>query len=171
MSQNGFYNESNNGKGGNYSHGGSTPQGANAQAKPPAVEIGSFYKDGKIQPDLFDKKAKKIADSFCGNKFSGVKSTQIRKIYDEVKRFERLLEINENSWEEQLPYIKMIKSKTSYAVARAKKEKSNAPYYENLGEFIKEGIELIENKKDYQVFLALFEAVYGFYYENKPDDK
>ena len=64
----------------------------------------------------------------------------------------------------------MIKSKVHYATARAKKDKKNdAIYYDNLCDFISEGIELIKSPQDYHVFVSLFEAVYGFYYEKRPD--
>ena len=67
----------------------------------------------------------------------------------------------------------MIKSKVHYTVARSKKngKKEDSIYYDNLRGFISEGIDLIKSPKDYQVFVALFESVYGFYYENRPDVK
>jgi len=113
--------------------------GYNAPRNPPPVqpvkpvEIDGFYTDdGNPKKELFDKKAKDIADSIVG-----VSATQLRRIYDEVKRFEQI--ISQENWSSQYPYILMIKSKTRYAVAKA--------------------------TKDYHVFLALFEAVYGFCYE------
>lgn len=146
-------------------------------------KINSFYISGtkNIRPDLFNEFAEKIANSLA--KISpnpkktdqpyrnGVTSTQLRKLFDEVKRYERLI-INDEikNWEAQYPYIKMIKSKVHYATARAKKDKKNdAIYYDNLCDFISEGIELIKSAQDYHVFVSLFEAVYGFYYEKRPD--
>ena len=77
---------------------------------------------------MFDSVALNVAKSFKGkNKIGkdiGVTSTQLRRIFDEVKRFEQILSLQENQWEKQLPYIKMIKSKVAYSVARAAKQKS-----------------------------------------------
>ena len=146
-------------------------------------KINSFYISGtkNIRPDLFNEFAEKIANSLA--KISpnpkktdqpyrnGVTSTQLRKLFDEVKRYERLI-INDEikNWDAQYPYIKMIKSKVHYATARAKKDKKNdAIYYDNLCDFISGGIELIKSPQDYHVFVSLFEAVYGFYYEKRPD--
>lgn len=148
-------------------------------------KIVSFYKSNSkdVREDLFDEFAIKVANSLSKvsenpknpNKpfRNGVTSTQIRKIFDEVKRYERLL-INEDekSWKKQLPYIKMINSKVHYAVARAKKNASkDSIYYDNLQAFISEGISLIKCQQDYHIFVALFESVYGFYYEKRPDLK
>ncbi len=142
---------------------------------PEAVKIQTFYKtDGKtINPDLFDGTAKKVALSFKGTdrngKDIGVTSTQLRRIFDEVKRFEQILTLQENQWEKQLPYIKMIKSKVAYSVARASKQKSaEKGVYKNLESFISSGIDLIKTQEDYHVFVNLFEAAYGFYYELAP---
>lgn len=149
-------------------------------------KIESFYEQGTddVRPDLFNEVAEKIAKSFAtvekyetdrGTKEnrSGITSTQLRRLFDEVKRYETLIDDDSpESWKEQYPYIKMIRAKTRYTVARAKRrDAKNAKYYDNLSLFISEGIGLIQKAKDYHVFVSLFEAVYGFYYENRPDLK
>lgn len=145
---------------------------------PDPVKIKNFYEpDGKtVLVDLFDTKAQEVADSFIGKdrqgKTTGVSATQLRRIFDEVKRFEQILLSSSGQWEEQFPYIRMIKSKTAYSVARAKKGKpaAAAKLYENLQEFIFSAIDLIKNEQDYHVFVSLFEAAYGFYYGRGPKD-
>lgn len=152
-------------------------------------ELKSFYKkdsNGKkvIDPDLFDKTAESIAASFYGKKqdrngreiIEEISITQLRRLFDEVKRFQKILETANGAeeaacWEAQLPYIKMIKSKVRYTVARMKESKPNLhKYYENLSNFISQAIDLIKDKEDYLVFSSLFEAVVGFYYEHAPDN-
>lgn len=142
---------------------------------PKSVEISSFYKnDGKtIREDLFDNVAKSVAESFKGKNKKGfdigVTSTQLRRIFEEVKRFEQLLLSSDNQWEKQLPYIRMIKSKVAYTVARASKQKSEEKgVYKNLEVFISSCINLIQKQEDYHIFVNLFEAAYGFYYELAP---
>lgn len=143
--------------------------------KPNPVKITTFYKENEVDPDLFDKKALEVAQSFVGKNAKGydvgVTSTQLRRIFDEVKRFEQLLQVGENQFAKQLPYIKMIKSKVAYSVARAVKGKSDAKcVYDNLSYFIKSSIDLIKTETDFHVFVSLFEAAYGFYYELAPKD-
>jgi CRISPR-associated protein Csm2 len=141
---------------------------------PPAVSIGGFYAEGKnVKTDLFDKTAEAVANSFVGKnqgRSFGVSKTQLRRLFDEVKRFEQNLDGTEDAWKKQFPYIRMIRSKVSYNLARAK-EKSKADeakVYDNLAAFITECIGLIKDEMDYHVFVALFEAAYGFYYEKNP---
>lgn len=141
----------------------------------PAVEIKEFYTQGTQtpKPDLFDATAEKVAESLVGKdrrgNSIGVSSSQLRRIFDEVKRFEQILSMPDAKWEEQLPYIKMIKSKVAYSVARAAKNKADEKgVYSNLEKFISSSINLIKTEKDYHVFVSLFEAAYGFYYEKAP---
>lgn len=144
---------------------------------PAPVKIETFYKaDGKtVDENLFDSMALNIAKSFKGKNKKGqdigVTSTQLRRIFDEVKRFEQILTLQENQWGKQLPYIKMIKSKVAYSVARAAKQKSEEKgVYKNLEHFISSGIDLIKTQEDYHIFVNLFEAAYGFYYELAPSN-
>jgi CRISPR-associated protein Csm2 len=134
----------------------------------PPVTIASFYKDGTKTPKdgLFAETAREIAKSFYVNDSIHVSKTQIRRIFDEVKRFERILDISEDLWEAQKPYIKMIDSKVSYAVARAIEKNRNAENaYKNLQSFLTQCIAKVNDAEDFRVFVSLFEAVYGFYYE------
>ena len=154
---------------------------------PNDAKVNCFYQtDGKtLLPHLFDTEAEKIARTFWGDKQKikdgkplfnkqgepimekhGVTSTQLRKFFDEVKRYDRLLSMPNQSWEKQEAYIRMLKSKVAYAVARVKGDKK---YYEHLSEFVNSGINCVKNADDYHVFTALFEAIYGFYYEHAPD--
>jgi CRISPR-associated protein Csm2 len=139
------------------------------------VIIRSFYKDDHktIDPELFDSKAKEVAKSFIGNDDRGypigVSSSQLRRLFDEVKRFEQILLLSTDQWDKQLPYIKMIKSKVAYSVARAAAKKdSDKAVYKNLEKFISSSIDQIKKEQDYHVFVSLFEAAYGFYYELAP---
>ncbi len=168
------YNQSYGNKG-SWNGGGQKNQFEDKSETPEPVRIKSFYKeDGKtLREDLFDTTAKNVAQSFVGkNKRGseiGVTSTQLRRIFDEVKRFEKVLQFSDSGWENQLPYIKMIKSKVAYSVARAAKQKSEEKgIYKNLEAFVSSGIDLIKTQKDYETFVNLFEAAYGFYYELAP---
>jgi CRISPR-associated protein Csm2 len=142
----------------------------NRNSLPELPPIGSFYADdGKVKKELFDKFAQNITNSIFG-----VTGTQLRRIFDEVKRYDMILEMTPNRYRELEAYIHMIKSKISYNSARAiKKLKSDdengKKAYKNLSKFISEGIDLVRNVEDYHIFVSLFEAVYGFYYEKSPN--
>ena len=135
-----------------------------------------FYTEGNtVNPDLFDGIAENIAKGFVvkdrSNRPCGVARTQMRRLYDEVKRFEQNLDGTPEKWNKHYPYIRMIKSKLSYNITRAKeKNRDSTSGYDNLSRFITDGIQQVNNENDYRVFVALFEAVYGFYYEESPKE-
>ena len=126
------------------------------------------FKDGKVYAELFGKNAEDIAGNFCIERGrEGVSITSLRRIFDEAKRFQQVL--TDDNFAEHLPYIKMIKSKTAYTVARQIKQKGSlATQYNSLREFISWGLDQVVNKKTYDIFISLFEAVYGYYYDLAP---
>jgi len=133
-------------------------------------------KEKPLNPALFDGIAKSIAESLVAGKDRygkpcGVGRTQMRRLYDEVKRFEQNLDGKEEKWREQYPLIRMIKSKLSYNITRAiEKSRDSEAGYKNLSRFITDGIDQVTNEEEYRNFTALFEAVYGFYYEKSPKE-
>lgn len=122
-----------------------------------------------IAKDLLDVKAmeyaKKLVSKDQNRKFIAVPRSQLRRLFNEVKRLERKLDMNMAKWEQVYPLIKMLKSKTSYAVARAKDRDRNNPCYDQLLSFITDAVDSINNIKEFKAFCLLFESVYGFYYQ------
>jgi CRISPR-associated protein Csm2 len=157
--------------------------GQSYSSVPKYEPIKTFYigegKDKTIRPELFDKVARNIALSFVSVSAGKgeITSTQLRKIYDEVKRFEQLIKTVKNGWNEQKPYIRLIKSKILYQATRAKnkssKDRDLINAYDNLVAFLNEGIDFTtaskDSPEDFFIFVSLFEAVYGYYYEFKPN--
>ena len=122
-----------------------------------------------VRKDLLDTVAKKHAEEI-----QKVSKTQMRRIYDELKRLKRKVErADEQEFTKLLPYIFMEKSKIAYTVARAKKnkKKEDGDSYENLKKIIEKYITTgnIKQKGDYLVFCDLMEAIIGFHYEKAPE--
>jgi CRISPR-associated protein Csm2 len=120
----------------------------------------SFYKDKNkkiIDPKLFsdiaEQWAAKINES--GNGRSN-KRTQIRKFYDEVVRYNSLAKGNPKDWDNILPFINMLIAKATYALGR------NLVTREFV-DFIKAGVNQVQDEKDMDVFAGFFEAFMGFY--------
>jgi len=136
------------------------------------TKINSFYSEGTkdVRNELFDKLAEAIAGDFiCRD--GKVTKTQLRRLYNEVKRFELMLDGSPEKWKKNYPYIRKIKAVANYSILRAKQQMSyseNKDVYDDLSAFLTEGIDLIKDEQDYRVFTALFEAVYGFYCVKNP---
>jgi CRISPR type III-A-associated protein Csm2 len=115
--------------------------------------------DDHIRPELLDGDALEIAKAF---KSANLTTHQVRKFYDEVKRYQGRLDKPGESYKKIKPLILMLKSKAKYAATK----KSNM---EVFYEFIEKSINQIKytereeiEKKKFDAFCLFFEAIYGF---------
>lgn len=113
--------------------------------------------DGYIRPELLDSEAQAIADQLKSKKIT---THQVRKFYDEVKKYKGLLDKNE-SYKKIKPLIIMLKSKAKYAATKKKEMRIFYEFIKQSIDNIKTGGEDIEKKK-FNAFCLFFEAIYGF---------
>lgn len=136
-------------------------QSQNQQIQAP--KFPGYYKDGKINTELFNY-AEKISEYWSNLKIDGKKikftKSQIRNIYNEVKFIERILK-RDNS--EALIRLNLLKAKIRYNEAR-----DNNKFPKQIGEEIIKWLDEIKESDFYNyfnLFSKLFEAVVGFSYE------
>ncbi len=128
----------------------------------------SYYdENGKIKKDLFDKIAEEEAKRWVSDRNKKGKpklsNTQVRKFYNEIKSIERYIELKgEESFEQKLPEIKMIKAKAAYAYGR-KLQKKGGGITEEFRNFLDNHISQVNTYKDFRTFCKFFEAVVGFF--------
>ena len=89
-----------------------------------------------------------------------IKTTQMRKFYDQILLKYNEVKIEKKEFDEVLPFIKMINSKVEYAYNRELISKS-------FRKMMITSIEQIENEKKLENFKLFFEAVIGFYKGSK----
>ncbi len=112
---------------------------------------------GIIVDDFAHKWAKWLAKDGTGRKNSQlvVKTTQLRRFYQDVKIIENIN--NTTSFKEVKPLIKMLKSKVAYAYAK-----------DNVSKEFKELVNVTVDKaydseEQFNGFLKFFEALVGFH--------
>jgi CRISPR-associated protein Csm2 len=114
----------------------------------------------QIDPQLFSKIAEDLAQELnkerIASRDKANKPTQIRKFYDEVLRFQSLIQANRDEFTKLLPYIKMLNAKAAYAMGRDLISVS-------FKEFISKSIEQVDDPDDFDIFAGFFEAFMGFY--------
>lgn len=133
------------------------------------VEKSSFYVDERkriLEPEIFNSKAEEVA-----KKIRGVTKTQIRRVFDELKRLKRKVEKtnSEEEFRRILPYILMERSRIAYTVTRAKKnaKKEDIESYNELKRLFDHNLTInnIKSQKDYINFCDFMEAIVAFHYE------
>jgi len=124
------------------------------------MEIKFYDEQGDIKTNLFSEEAenlaKKIAQESERSKGRVNSRTQLRKFYDEVLKFKSRIKENPEKFNSLLPYIKMLNAKVKYAEGRGHVTKE-------FVDFIKNCLEQVKTKKDFDVFADFFEAFMGFY--------
>ncbi len=121
-----------------------------------------FYREGRVDPELFSSHAKEWAKMVCEagakQKPKKNKQSQIRKFYDEVLRFKSHLQKEPEKYRDLFPYIKMLNAKVAYAEGRGHITKEFA-------RFIRESLDQLKPDKpeDFEVLVNFFEAFMGYY--------
>ncbi len=128
----------------------------------------NFWKDKNkkiIDPELFSTKAEELARKIYReqeeSRGKANKPTQLRKFYDEVLRFNSMIQgLSEDKRKEEfekiLPYIKMLNAKAAYALGRDLISKS-------FKDFIFNSLNKIDDLSDFETFAGFFESFMGFY--------
>lgn len=137
----------------------------------PAPRSVSYFEDEdkkRLRAELVDSRAAELAKSFAApapvnNRHSKpLKTTQMRRFYDELKAIERKIFQGGGSQEQaenfakNLALLKMFKAKAVYA------EKREAAPRE-FTQFIFDHVSSIADIKDFRAFLKVFESVVAFH--------
>jgi CRISPR-associated protein Csm2 len=103
--------------------------------------------------DLFDTTAHRIADILADPSSPDAnKSSQIRRFYDEVIRYQSA---GEAAFAANLPFIRMICAHAAYSQSRKHVDA-------NFVAFMQGGLRKVTTYSELKIFRTLFEAVIGF---------
>lgn len=126
----------------------------------PTARPVKYYTDPekrKLDPAMVDEKAEEWAKSF-----GELKSTQMRRFYDEFKAIERKVLLGKDVQEQEANFerdralIMMFKAKAVYAEKRKVSPRA-------FTQFIFDHMGSIRSLKDFQAFIKVFEAVVAFH--------
>lgn len=135
-------------------------RGETRQNALPTPKVIEYFEDAgkqKINPAWVDREAQEWAQSF-----KGLKATQMRRFYDDLKAIERKvllgkdLQARQSNFERDRALLMMFKAKAAYAEKRQVSPRA-------FTQFIFDHMESIKDLKDFQAFIKIFEAVVAFH--------
>ena len=139
-------------------YGGSPNRAYEPPVSLPAI---TFYEDAeksRMRRELVDAEALQCALAFApGDARNGIKASQLRKFYAEVKSLELAWKTRHEDFNTVAPRIKLLKAKVSYALGRRVVPAS----FKN---WLCACVDKVNDGKDFVAFLLHFEAVVGFAY-------
>lgn len=125
----------------------------------PAIDLDGVVlkprEGGGLDPKLFDQTAQRIAASIADNQ-RGNKPAQIRQFYEELVMWEERVRQQPGSFEEFLPFIRMLNAKAAYAEGRQHVDG-------NFKAFIAHCLGQVDDADTLRNFKLFFEAFLGFY--------
>lgn len=118
-----------------------------------------------VDPFLFSKKAEYYSQLFADECKKSRKNgrSQVRKFYDEVIRLEMSVRSGQKEWEHIWPLVHMLVAKATYAEGRKLVS-------EEFVNFIRDGVNQIQDPEDLKIFSNFFEAFMGFYRAHCPSN-
>jgi CRISPR-associated protein Csm2 len=120
-------------------------------------------------PAMFDTHAKVIADALAASKGSN-KSSQIRRFYDELLRYQQAANrASEQEFNRLLPFIKMLNARAAYAQQR--KADKNPLVTSQFTDFLRALLDKVADTKTLRHACTMFEAVIGFSPKDSPKDR
>lgn len=119
-----------------------------------------FWKDRssrQIDPELFSTTAEELAKIINRERTAKINNpTQVRKFFDEVVRFQGMIQGDPQQFAELLPYIKMLNAKAAYAAGRDL-------IGSEFKSFLSDSLKQVNDREDFEIFCSFFEAFLGFY--------
>lgn len=146
-------------------------------------ELKSEIEKGFFEGDVLKEKIINYVEKYASNlKECNIKQTSIRKIYDSFKNLQLRMhqelmknlsdnltsadfeKAEEQAYQRIIPFLKLMRSKSRYAIERkkgelGKKDDNEKEGYQSLSEFIDLCINNIKTKKDFDAFMDLFECI------------
>ena len=131
------------------------------QGLPPPVLAKIAF--GKIDPKLYSDVAEEVARSVAQANRDVNKPSQLRRFYDELVMLHDKVRLSPQGFEEQQPFIQMLKAKVAYAKGRERVDERFASLLRRL----------VDEARDADTFrqARLFmEAFMAFYKVERPKD-
>jgi CRISPR-associated protein Csm2 len=108
--------------------------------------------DAELFSDVAKATAKTIAE--CPDRNRN-KSTQLRRFYDELSMWEERVRLAPETFEDHLPFIKMLNAKAAYANGRKLVD-------DNFCTLMEHATKQIKSAEDLRICKTFFEAFMGF---------
>ncbi|WP_367155928.1 type III-A CRISPR-associated protein Csm2 [Methylomonas sp. HYX-M1] len=116
----------------------------------------------KLNPELFNSIALDAAKQVARAGDRVNKATQLRKFYDELVMWDQKTNLKPESFDEYLPFIKMLNAKVAYAEGR----KLVDPTFVGL---LNHGLKQVDSAETLHTFKLFMEAFMGFYKQERPN--
>lgn len=125
----------------------------------PAIDVALIRFGEKIDPHLYSDIAEEAAKVLGAGPRHKNKPTQLRRFYDELVMLREKVGSDKDRFEQQRPFIQMLKAKVAYAKGREKVDEN----FEKLLRKVVDEVKDPETLKQAKLFMEAFMAFYKVY--------
>lgn len=125
----------------------------------PAIDVARNHFGEKIDPKLYSDIAEEAAKRLGAGSRRKNKPTQLRRFYDELVMLQEKVGSDKDRFEQQRPFIQMLKAKVAYAKGRDKVDEN----FERLLRKVVDEVKDPETLKQAKLFMEAFMAFYKVY--------
>lgn len=129
----------------------------------PAIDVAPIRFGEKIDPRLYSDIAEQAAKAVAGEHRQKNKPTQLRRFYDELVMLQEKVGSAEDRFEQQMPFIQMLKAKVAYAKGRDKVD-------ENFERLLRKVVDEVKDPGTLKQAKLFMEAFMAFYKVHGPKD-
>lgn len=130
----------------------------------PAIDVAPIRFGEKIDPHIYSDVAENAAKAVSpGPKASKNKPTQLRRFYDELVMLQEKVGSDKDRFEQQRPFIQMLKAKVAYAKGRDKVD-------ENFERLLRRVVDEVKDPQTLKQAKLFMEAFMAFYKVHGPKD-
>lgn len=141
------------------------PPGGREEREPaPSLDVSAIRFGSPIDPKLYSDIAERAAEAVAGGKRDKNKPTQLRRFYDELVMLQEKVGSDAARFEQQAPFIQMLKAKVAYAKGRDKVDGN----FERLLRHLIDQAQDVGTLKQVKLFM---EAFMGFYKVCRPSEQ
>lgn len=140
------------------------PQGRrDDKAAAAAIDVGPIRFGKEIDARLYSDIAEEAAKTLGGGHRQKNKPTQVRRFYDELVMLQEKVGVDKGRFEQQLPFIQMLKAKVAYAKGRDKVD-------ENFEQLVRKIVDEVKDPDTLKQAKLFMEAFMAFYKVHGPKD-
>lgn len=141
------------------------PQGRRDDRDPaPEIDVAPIRFGEKIDPRLYSDIAENAAKTVgVGPRYNKNKATQLRRFYDELVMLQEKVGSDKSRFDQQRPFIQMLKAKVAYAKGRDKVD-------ENFEKLLRRVVDEVSDPETLRQAKLFMEAFMAFYKVHGPKD-
>lgn len=122
------------------------------------IDVAKIRFGTEIDPRLYSDIAEEVARTVAGGSSHKNAPTQLRRFYDELVMLQEKVGSDKDRFDQQMPFIQMLKAKVAYAKGRDKVDANFEKLLRKVVDEVKDPATLMQAKLFMEAFMAFYKV-------------